>query len=785
MNRKLFLPVAMVIAALSFLSCSKSERIYNEGINILPAPVEIELLEQGEFLLNKSSVVVADGQEQMEVAEFFVEKINRSTGYRLEIVSELPVSNYILLELNPQMEIKDEGYTLSVNNSRVVVSAKDRSGLFYGMATFMQLLPAEIESLTKVSGLRWAAQAVEITDYPRFSYRGLHLDPCRHFMTVEDVKKHLDIMSMFKFNIMHFHLTEDQGWRIEIKKYPLLTELGSKRLEGEGYIHEGFYTQDELKELVEYARLRNITIIPEIEVPGHALAAITGYPWLSCNEQETTPRIIWGVEDVVMCAGKESTFEFVEDVIKEVVEIFPSEYIHIGGDECPKGEWEKCPLCQAKIKELGIDKTIKGHTPEMRLQSYFIERVEKIVEKYGRKIIGWDEILEGGLAPSATVMSWRGLWGGIAAAMQGHDAIMTPSTDGYYFDHYQGDYRVEPLAIGGYTTLEKVYSYNPIPDTLAKLGLAHHILGVQGNTWSEYMYTEDIREYRIYPKAFALAEVAWSPLSRKDFKDFDRRVNNAYVRLDQYDVNYHIPQPEQPGGSCNHVAFVDSTVMEFTTTRPVKMVYTLDGSTPTAKSQEYIAPFTLKENTVVKICSVLPSGKCSAVRTIFVEKQQYSPAVEVEGLSAGLIMEVTQGHFMNREELESQPREWTRSIINSTRRLVDVVPSDNYMRDFPQFASVARGYIMIPEDGIYYFGTNFNDLSIDGKMVVDNNNDIKKYSTNGTSMALAKGLHTIEITFLGHILGGWPSNWDRGDIQIREQGDEKFYAVTPEMLWYK
>lgn len=777
--------MVLVIAALSLLSCTQSQRIYNEGINIIPTPVEMELAEGEGFVLDKSTVIVADGDLQQEVARFFAEKVLKSTGYKLKTVSEVPAGNYILLDLNPQMEIKNEGYTLEVNSQYVVVSAKDRSGLFYGMATLMQLFPAEIESLEKVRGIEWSAPAVKIADYPRFSYRGLHLDPCRHFMSVEDVKKHLDLMSMFKFNIMHFHLTEDQGWRIEIKKYPLLTELGSKRVEGEGFVHEGFYTQEELKELVEYARMRNITIIPEIEVPGHALAAITGYPWLSCNEQETTPRIIWGVEDVVMCAGKETTFEFVEDVIKEVVEIFPSEYIHIGGDECPKGEWEKCPLCQAKIKELGIDKTIKGHTPEMRLQSYFIGRVEKIVEKYGRKIIGWDEILEGGLAPSATVMSWRGLWGGIAAAMQGHDAIMTPSTDGYYFDHYQGDYRIEPMAIGGFTTLEKVYSYNPVPDTIKALVLEHHILGVQGNTWSEYMYDESVREYRIYPKAFALAEVAWSPMERKDFKDFDRRVNNAYVRLDQYDVNYHIPQPEQPGGSYNFIAFVDSTVMEFTTTRPVKMVYTMDGSEPTPSSREYTEPFVLTENTTVKIRSVLPSGKCSPVRTITVEKQQYAPATEIENVQQGLKMEVTQGTYLNRAELEAQPLEWTSKIISSTRELVNVVPSDNYMREnFPQFASVATGYIMIPEDGIYYFGTNFNDLSIDGKLVVNNDGKVKRFSGNGVSVALAKGLHPVKVTFLGHILGGWPSNWDRGDIMMREKSEEKFYAVTPEMLWY-
>ena len=647
----------------------------------------------------------------------------------------------------------------------------------------MQLLPAEIQSQVEVDGIAWTAPAVSIKDEPRFEYRGIMLDPCRHFIPVENIKKHLDVLALFKINRMHWHLTDDQGWRIEIKKYPKLTEVGSKRIDGEGTEYGGFYTQEQIKDIVKYASDRFITIIPEIELPGHELAAISAYPELSCKGEPTTPRIIWGVEDIVLCAGKDATFEFFQDVLDEVASLFPGEYIHIGGDECPKLSWKECPLCQKRINEEGLNSD-RNHSAEERLQSYFIQRIEKyLAEKHDRKIIGWDEILEGGLAPSATVMSWRGEQGGIAAASLGHDAIMTPSSDGMYIDQFQGDPKIEPVAIGGYDPLSRVYAYNPVPDTLAATGKAKFIKGVQTNLWSEYMYCPDLVEYRAYPRVLALAEIGWTSLSRKDYKDFERRLNNALVRLDELNINYHIPLPEQPGGSCNFVAFTDSVSLEFKTTRPVEMVYTTDGSEPTLKSEVYTKPIVFTESGVLNIRSVLPSGKMSKTREIVVEKQAFAPSKETVDVAPGLAMQVTDGMYLSSKELESV-KEWKTSVIKDLREISSVVKSSESMRGVNQYAAIATGYVNIPEDGVYYISSDNEEVWIDGKLLVDNGGEVKRFSRHDSSAALSKGMHEIKVVFLGHIIGGWPSNWNDGSVKLRQSDSDKFVKITPDMLFH-
>lgn len=607
------------------------------------------------------------------------------------------------------------------------------------------------------------------------------LDPCRHFMPVENVKKYLDVLSLFKMNRMHWHLTDDQGWRIEIKKYPKLTEIASKRIDGEGTEHSGYYTQEEIKEIVKYAADRFITVVPELELPGHEMAAIAAYPNLSCKGEQGTPRVIWGVEDIVMCPGKEDMFTFLQDVIDEMVPLFPSEYFHIGGDECPKISWKNCPLCQKRIKEEGL-KADSKHSAEERLQSYVIQRMEKYLATKGKKIIGWDEILEGGLAPSATVMSWRGEDGGIAAALMDHTVIMTPGGNGMYLDAYQGDSKIEPVTIGGYTLLEKTYSYDPIPDTLVAMGKSNYILGVQGNTWSEYMYDEAKRDYMVFPRILAVAEIGWTNLDRKDYKDFERRIENAYVRLDGHAINYHIPQPEQPNGSCNFVAFTDKASLEFKTTRPIKMVYTLDGSEPTPASTAYTAPIEITETTTLKIASVLPSGKMSPIRTIQVEKQSLAPAKEVAKTTPGLNMEVTDGMYLNVKELEAAQKETKKSVIKDLKEIRSVVKTSESMRGVNQYAAVATGYVNIPEDGVYFISSDLEEVWIDGKLLVNNGGEVKRFSRHDSSVALAKGLHEIKAVFLGHIIGGWPSNWNDGSIKLRKSDAKEFTAITPEML---
>ena len=697
---------------------------YNGGINIIPTPVSLEQAE-GNFSLSKNMKIAASTPEAKTVAEYFAGQMNLATGYDIKVGDDAIGGMELIID--EALGVNDEGYMLDVTPHSVVVKAKTAQGLFYGMQSFMQLLPAEIQSQVEVDGIAWTAPAVSIKDEPRFEYRGIMLDPCRHFIPVENIKKHLDVLALFKINRMHWHLTDDQGWRIEIKKYPKLTEVGSKRIDGEGTEYGGFYTQEQIKDIVKYASDRFITIIPEIELPGHELAAISAYPELSCKGEPTTPRIIWGVEDIVLCAGKDATFEFFQDVLDEVASLFPGEYIHIGGDECPKLSWKECPLCQKRINEEGLNSD-RNHSAEERLQSYFIQRIEKyLAEKHDRKIIGWDEILEGGLAPSATVMSWRGEQGGIAAASLGHDAIMTPSSDGMYIDQFQGDPKIEPVAIGGYDPLSRVYAYNPVPDTLAATGKAKFIKGVQANLWSEYMYCPDLVEYRAYPRVLALAEIGWTSLSRKDYKDFERRLNNALVRLDELNINYHIPLPEQPGGSCNFVAFTDSVSLEFKTTRPVEMVYTTDGSEPTLKSEVYTKPIVFTESGVLNIRSVLPSGKMSKTREIVVEKQAFAPSKETVDVAPGLAMQVTDGMYLSSKELESV-KEWKTSVIKDLREISSVVKSSESMRGVNQYAAIATGYVNIPEDGVYYISSDNEEVWIDGKLLVDNGGEVKRFS---------------------------------------------------------
>lgn len=767
--------------ALCFLaSCAEPQgevKSYNQGINIIPTPQSL-VQHDGFFRLGSNTAIAAASPEAKTVAEFFAAKMRTATGLNIQVAEK----GNIQLSVDPSLDVaNDEGYTLDVTKDGAVVVAKTAQGLFYGMQSFLQLLPAEIESPSKVNGIAWQAPAVSIKDAPRFGYRGIMLDPCRHFMPVENVKKYLDVLSLFKMNRMHWHLTDDQGWRIEIKKYPKLTEIASKRIDGEGTEHSGYYTQEEIKEIVKYAADRFITVVPELELPGHEMAAIAAYPNLSCKGEQGTPRVIWGVEDIVMCPGKEDMFTFLQDVIDEMVPLFPSEYFHIGGDECPKISWKNCPLCQKRIKEEGL-KADSKHSAEERLQSYVIQRMEKYLATKGKKIIGWDEILEGGLAPSATVMSWRGEDGGIAAALMDHTVIMTPGGNGMYLDAYQGDSKIEPVTIGGYTLLEKTYSYDPIPDTLVAMGKSSYILGVQGNTWSEYMYDEAKRDYMVFPRILAVAEIGWTNLDRKDYKDFERRIENAYVRLDGHAINYHIPQPEQPNGSCNFVAFTDKASLEFKTTRPIKMVYTLDGSEPTPASTAYTAPIEITETTTLKIASVLPSGKMSPIRTIQVEKQSLAPAKEVAKTTPGLNMEVTDGMYLNVKELEAAQKETKKSVIKDLKEIRSVVKTSESMRGVNQYAAVATGYVNIPEDGVYFISSDLEEVWIDGKLLVNNGGEVKRFSRHDSSVALAKGLHEIKAVFLGHIIGGWPSNWNDGSIKLRKSDAKEFTAITPEML---
>ena len=515
----------------------------DSDISIIPKPVSLKI-QEGKFNIDKNTAITADTSQGKirNIAVQLKNTIDSATGFDIPIQSAA-TKNTISLKVDTNLanSAHEEGYRLSVADQVVTLEASTASGLFYGMQSLLQLLPPQIyqTDYTLVpQNTEWVIPAVEIKDYPRFSYRGMHLDVGRHFFPVDFIKKYIDLLAMHKMNRFHWHLTEDQGWRIEIKQYPKLTEIGawrdstlvghygSENYDGEKY--GGYYTQAEIREVVAYAQKKHITVIPEIELPGHASAALAAYPELGCIEgKEYKTKTTWGIFEDIYCP-REKTFTFLENVLTEVMELFPSKYIHIGGDEAPKKQWEESELAQKVIEREDLKN-------EHELQSYFVTRIEKFLNKHGRQIIGWDEILEGGLAPNATVMSWRGTKGGIKAAKQHHDVIMTP-TSHLYLDYYQANPKTEPLAIGGFLPLQKVYSYNPVPEELTAKE-AQYILGAQANVWTEYMHSGEKVEYMAYPRASALAEITWTPKENRQWDDFWNRLQSQFKRFEILDVN--------------------------------------------------------------------------------------------------------------------------------------------------------------------------------------------------------------------------------------------------------
>lgn len=592
------------------MGCLQAQVSKKNQYNIVPMPNELTPKE-GRFVLSNKVVMenTSTSKDVQAISSDFINKIKEVSGLKIKQINSVK-GTVPAIRFVTNRELEKEAYLLSVTPTEITITASQSNGFFYGIQSIYQLLPTQIYGTKRVKA-DWSIPCVEINDAPRFSYRGLMLDAGRHFASIDYIYKFIDALAMHKMNTFHWHLTEDQGWRIEIKKYPKLMEIASHRDETlvgyyyenfpmifDGKEHKGYYTQEQVKAVVAYAASKQINVIPEIEIPGHALAAIAAYPELSCTP-ETTYKVgkIWGVFDQVYCP-KESTFKFLENVLDEVMNLFPSQYIHIGGDECPKVAWKTCQHCQKLISDLGLkDDTTpnpidgKLHSKEDKLQSYIITRIEKYINSKGRKIIGWDEILEGGLAPNATVMSWRGVEGGMNAAKAGHDAIMTPGSH-VYLDHYQEDPMNAPTTIGGYTTLKKIYSYNPVPSDAADI-VKKHIIGVQANCWAEYMPTEERRDYQTFPRAIALAETAWTLDSKKNWKDFCNRMGEEFDRLEAINIK---PCTNFKEVTFNSHVVKDKFTINLENNYPGATIHmTFDGSEPTAKSMTYTAPFELKD----------------------------------------------------------------------------------------------------------------------------------------------------------------------------------------------
>ncbi|HTK26393.1 MAG TPA: family 20 glycosylhydrolase [Pyrinomonadaceae bacterium] len=729
----------LIFALLSLLLTAGVVLAQSNEINIIPRPQSIKP-GSGEFKFDRKTKLVATDDAGRKLAGILNDLLQKNYGFKLSTTNKTQKKNAIEFAA----ATGDTGaYGLTVEPNFIKISGSER-GMFYGIQSLMQLIPADFKKDATIP-------AVAITDQPRFAYRGMHLDVGRHFMPVSFVKKYIDLMSQYKFNYFHWHLTEDQGWRIEIKKYPRLTEVGSiraqsrkgrysEKYEGDGTPYGGFYTQDEIRDVVAYAKARYITVIPEIEMPGHSVAALAAYPELGCKENATYAVFTdWGITKDIYCP-KEETFKFLEDVLTEVIDLFSdSPYIHIGGDEAPKDAWKASPFVQDLIKS-------KDLKDEHGVQSYFISRMEKFINSKGKKIIGWDEILEGGLAPNATVMSWRGMKGGIEAAKAHHDVIMTP-TDYVYFDYGQGDPAYEPLNIGGYLPLAKAYSFDPVPKDLSS-DEAKYIIGGQGNVWTEYIATPEKVEYMAFPRAIALSEVLWSRPEDKNFDDFSRRLAAQLPHLDKQNVNYRIPEP----GGLNSMVLADDAPATISLTENLpgaKIYYTIDGSTPDERSTLYEKPVSIdiKNGGMAELKTVVVTagGRASSVYAATILRRPYLESTDVSKL-------------FERKEKRSGVT-YAVSMPNMPNVAVSVgsgeAPFIGLQPLFPggipkqPFAAAFDGYINVPADGVYDFqvdSTWDTVLNIDGENLI-NETGTKDRTTRSAVLPLRAGLHRVHVAY--------------------------------------
>ncbi|NCD70077.1 family 20 glycosylhydrolase [Mucilaginibacter agri] len=746
--------VSISFALSSALYTNANAQTTDRYAGLIPAPVSLTKA-AGSFVLSQETRIIADSVNNKAVL-FFSNYLKSKWALSNQLIANTgnnTAANTIVLTSIGTENLSAEGYKLTITPQQIVVAGKG-AGLFYGVQSLIQLLP-----LTRSGSVELPCLTVE--DYPRFGYRGLHLDVCRHFFSVEMIKQYIDLMAAYKLNTFHWHLTDDQGWRIEIKKYPKLTSIGSQRAQTViGNYHDrtpqqydntpygGFYTQDQIRDVVRYATERYINVVPEIEMPGHATAALAAYPEFSCDpDKQYQVAQTWGVFHDVFCPS-DKTFAFLDDVLTEVMDLFPSKYIHIGGDETPKDAWQRSAFCQNLIKKLKLKN-------EHGLQSYFIERIEKFVNSKGRSVIGWDEILEGGLAPNATVMSWRGEAGGIEAAKQHHNVIMTPGSGGLYFDHAQGKSDLEPFGIGNFAPLSKTYSYNPTPAALTP-DQQKYIIGVQGNIWTEYIATEAKLEYMLLPRMMALAEVAWTPLANKDFNDFQQnRLPKHLAWLDKNNINYRVPTAIGAPDS-----IMMGSALNVNLKSPVegaKIYYSIDNYTPRETDKVYEHPLTVDvpqdQYRQLQTIVIAPSGRRSVVTKGTMYNRAPLPAVAYQPTKPGLKYQVMSGSFANTDQL------------NTTATIDTGVAKGFYTTDFKKaykggFGIIYDGYIRIDNDGKYIFSLKSYDgsvLMIDDQLVVSNDNKHSIFERGG-EVLLQKGYHRIKVKYF--------DVWAMGTLQL-------------------
>lgn len=734
--------VGSVCVFMAFFTISVKAQDNDPNMGIIPAPVSIQK-NAGEFVLCQQTMLFADTMTNKAVVflkDYLLHQVNLNLKVRTN--AALTASNRLVLTSKGAELLPAGGYTLSITTRQITITGRS-AGLFYGVQSLIQLMPAEKNAVARLPCL-------QIEDHPRFGYRGAMLDVARHFFSVEFVKKYIDVMAAYKLNNFHWHLTDDQGWRIEIKKYPKLTQISSRRAQTViGNFHErtpqqydntpygSYYTQDQIRDVVKYAADRYINVVPEIEMPGHSEAVLAAYPELSCDPSLTTYKVAetWGIFHNIYCPS-DQTFNFLEDVLTEVIGLFPSKFIHIGGDEVPKDAWKKSDFCQKLIKKLGLKN-------EEELQSYFIQRIEKFVNSKGRNIIGWDEILEGGLSPNATVMSWRGEAGGIAAAKQKHKVVMTPGSGGLYIDQLQAKQNIEPLNNGGWSPLSKIYSYNPTPAELTPTE-QKYILGVQANLWTEYIPTELKAEYMILPRILALSEVAWSPLSKKSFADFaNMRLPFHLERFDKGNYNYRVPPVI--GGQDTILFGSQLDVKLKSPVHGAKVYYTIDGYPPRETDKEYTIPmsYNVPENQYreLKTIVITPSGKRSQLTHSIMYNKSPLSATAYKGTLKGMKYRLYTGDFSSVGQLN------TSAVIDSGISLTFNTAS--IKKNTKGYGLIYDGYIRVDADGVYGFSTisaNGSALLLDDQPVVDNDGKHGTFDQGG-AVPLLKGFHKITIKY--------------------------------------
>jgi hexosaminidase len=707
-------------------------------INIIPKPQKVEARE-GTFKLDHKTKIVATDDAGRRIAHLFNDLLHRNYGFKLDITGKPRENNAVVFVTETQAN-PPGAYTLTVDSNLVRISGS-APGMFYGLQSVMQLIPVNFAKEATIP-------AVAITDAPRFQYRGMHLDISRHFQPVEFVKRYIDLMSQYKFNTFHWHLTDDQGWRIEIEKYPKLTTVGQYRNEshegrysttfkGDGRPVEGFYTQEQIRDVVAYAKARHINVIPEIELPGHASAALAAYPELGAGcaapDYKFEVKKTWGIFKEVFCPTDE-TFKFLEDVLDETIKLFPdSPYIHIGGDEVLKDFWKE----SAFVQELKKRENLKD---EHEVQSYFVQRIEKLVNSKGKKIIGWDEILEGGIAPNATIMSWRGMKGGIEAAKAKHDVIMTP-TEFVYFDYGQGDPAYEPLNIGSYVPLEKVYSFEPVPAELTAEE-AKYILGGQANIWTEYLETPAAVEYMAYPRMLALSEVLWSRKEDRNFDDFKRRLNAVLPRLDRQNVNYRIPEPE---GLRNIVTADEKVSVRLQPAAGTIVVYTQDGSTPDVKaSQQYKGPIEISlrpgEVKTLKTIVINAAGRPSVVYAATIVRGEMREPDKTDAAKPGVAYELAVPN--TNPDLKG-------SVVTSETRSILLTQFDKTFDTKKPFSVKFDGYLRIPVDGVYELqvDSTWDAMVILGTDKIISEAGSAESKSHSAIVPLKAGLHKISLNY--------------------------------------